>query len=185
MISLILIGIIWWFIFLLTIFPQKYISKSPINHNADSAIIVLTGGKGRFEKGYELLNRNISDKLFVSGVYPGVDYKEKIINGFDSDFFKCCIFYGYNARNTQDNAKEVGDWTIDNNINEIFLISSFYHLPRTKIIFEAKNPELKIHLIPSEETIFTKKKISVQIFNFKLILTEYFKIIYTIFFGVR
>ena len=38
-----------------------------------NAIVVLTGGSRRLGEGLELLSRGLAEKLFVSGVYRGVD----------------------------------------------------------------------------------------------------------------
>mgnify|MGYP001311753303 CR=1 FL=1 len=40
------------------------------------AIVVLTGGSGRLIEGLDLLKKGLAEKLFVSGVYRGVDVEE-------------------------------------------------------------------------------------------------------------
>ena len=50
----------------------KLIEK-PTRHT--DAIIVLTGGSGRLEEGLNLLEQNMANRLFVSGVYQGLDVK--------------------------------------------------------------------------------------------------------------
>ena len=39
-------------------------------------IVVLTGGSRRLGEGLELLSRGLAEKLFVSGVYQGVDIRK-------------------------------------------------------------------------------------------------------------
>ena len=47
----------------------KYINSQPINYNEKTdAIIVLTGGRNRITEGIKLLNSQLSDRLFISGV---------------------------------------------------------------------------------------------------------------------
>ena len=40
------------------------------------AIVVLTGGSGRVNEGLALLDKNLAAKLFVSGVYRGLDVRK-------------------------------------------------------------------------------------------------------------
>jgi uncharacterized SAM-binding protein YcdF (DUF218 family) len=183
---LIAISIFWWFFYLLNIFPEKYHTNIEyFKQTPKSAIIVLTGGKGRFEKGLSILKSNISEKLFVSGVFPGVDLKKKYISNMnESKLFDCCIYYGNEAINTKENAEEVKEWLGNNDIDTIFLVSSYYHLPRSKIIFENKMPQTKILLIPSEDNFFESKEFLTHLFNLKLIVIEYLKIIFITIFGV-
>ena len=55
------------------------------------------------------------------------------------DLLECCIFFGEEARNTIENAVEVRNWLIKNKeINKIILVTSYYHLPRSILIFEKK-----------------------------------------------
>ena len=183
---LIVVSIFWWFFYLLNIFPEKYYTKlENIKYNPKSVIIVLTGGKGRFEKGLSILKDNISEKLFVSGVFPGVDLKKKYIsNTYESELFDCCIYYGNKAINTKENAAEVKEWIESNDIDTILLVSSYYHLPRSKIIFENEMPHINIFLIPSDDNFFESKEFLTHLFNLKLMVVEYSKIIFITIFGI-
>ena len=80
--------------------------------------------------------------------------------------------------------EEVKEWLGNNDIDTIFLVSSYYHLPRSKIIFENKMPQTKILLIPSEDNFFESKEFLTHLFNLKLIVIEYLKIIFITIFGV-
>ena len=42
------------------------------------SIVVLTGGSGRLDEGLDLLSRNFAKRLFVSGVYHGVDVERLV-----------------------------------------------------------------------------------------------------------
>ncbi|MDC3090763.1 YdcF family protein [Rickettsiales bacterium] len=183
---LLIVSVFWWFFYLLKIFPEKYYANTDnLTMNPKSAIIVLTGGKGRFEKGLSILKSDISERLFVSGVFPGLDIKSKYISDDDeSELFNCCIYYGNEAINTNQNADEVKKWIENYPINTIFLVSSYYHLPRSKIIFENKMPGVNILLIPSDDNFFESKELLTHLFNLKLIVTEYFKIIFITIFGI-
>ena len=190
-ISIIILSLIWWFQYLVNIFPLKYtLSENQVeqlnitSEESNSAIIVLTGAKGRFEKGFTLLEKKISNKMFVSGVYPGVNLEKKYDHLIKNEnFFECCIFFGNNAFNTKQNADEVIEWIKENEINKIFLVTSYYHLPRAKVIFEEKIPlDITIIYIPSDKFQLKLEDTLYLIYNFKLIVLEYFKILYTFIF---
>ena len=183
--SLLLIGIVWWFVYLIFIFPKHHYDLIDNKFNENSAIVVFTGGKGRFEKGFNILKDNVSRRLFISGVYPGINLEEKYaINDSDSELFDCCISFDEKAINTKENVQEVKDWIFLNDINEIFLVSSYYHLPRIKILFEKIIPNLEVKIIPTDDSLFLPKKTVVYFFHIKLILTEYFKVLFILFFGI-
>ena len=180
---LILLSISWWAYYLFNHFPERYYGKEKEFSNSESAVIVLTGGKGRFEKGFSLLRDNVSDKLFISGVFPGVDLKKSIsLENRDRDLFDCCVFSDSKAVNTVQNAKEVNKWLTEYKISKLFVVSSYYHLPRVKIIFEKEMPEKEMKLIPVDEKFLGKKNLFDYFFNIKLIITEYFKILFILIF---
>ena len=71
------------------------------------AIVVLTGGSERLKTGLKLLSDRKSRKLFISGVYRGVEVAElmDILRGSPADF-DCCVTLGYSADDTRGNARE-------------------------------------------------------------------------------
>ncbi len=182
-IFLIISSVLWWAFYLLNHFPKKHYGVEINFSKSNSAIIVLTGGKGRFEKGFSLLRKNLSDKLFVSGVYPGVNLEESFtLDPQDKELFNCCVFMDNKSTNTEQNAEQANKWLSKNNINKIFLVSSYYHLPRARILFEKEMPEKQIKLVSVDEKFLNKKNFLDYIFNIKLIITEYFKILFILIF---
>src|SRR3569623_1152167 len=83
----------------------------PADDRPTDAIVVLTGGANRIERGLDLLQRGRAKRLLVSGVdrtvrpvdlaahYPG---REAL--------FKCCIDLGRESVDTRSNAEEVARW---------------------------------------------------------------------------
>ena len=91
----------------------------------------------------------------------------------------CCVSYDKNATNTIENAFEVKNWLHENpEINNLILVSSYYHLPRSFLIFNNIIKEKKILLLPANYRIEINEDI---FFHLKLLVLEYFKVIYTIF----
>ncbi|MFI3241005.1 MAG: YdcF family protein [Alphaproteobacteria bacterium] len=102
------------------------------------AIVVVTGGKNRIETGVELLNKKMAEKLFISGVSKTTSFKSLKIEKKDN------IELGYDATTTLENAFEVKDWLLKNNIKSIRLVTSNYHLPRALLEIKHENKNVKI-----------------------------------------
>ena len=118
------------------------------------AIIVLTGETHRIVKGVEELNNGTAPKLFISGVHLQgplskvidktiLDLKESNKLSVSAEYLKSKIYTGQ-AENTIENALESATWVNKNNIKSIYLITSFYHMPRSKLLFEKYLPKTRI-----------------------------------------
>src|SRR6202166_3240400 len=69
------------------------------------AIVVLTGGSERLDEGLELLAANKAKKLFVSGVYRGVEVTALPRGARRAPAnTECCIVIGHAADSTYGNA---------------------------------------------------------------------------------
>ena len=108
------------------------------------AIVVLTGGSGRLDEGLKLLEQGAADKLFISGVYKGIDivnllraYRE---NPKD---LNCCVEIGH-AEDTISNAAETSRWVKKHGIHSIRLVTSGYHMPRSVLEFEFVMPHITL-----------------------------------------
>lgn len=108
------------------------------------AIVVLTGGSGRLDEGLTLLEQGFAGKLFISGVYQGVDMQNLLQAYRDSpQDLNCCVAIGH-AVDTINNAIETAKWVRDNNITSVRLVTSAYHMPRSVLEFEQAMPGVTI-----------------------------------------
>lgn len=109
------------------------------------AIIVLTGGTLRLEKGFELLSAKMADKLLVSGVGKSVQMEEVLeAAGVTPANLACCVTLGYMAEDTGSNAIESAVWIRMNRIASARLVTSSYHMPRSLLEFRATAPGVEI-----------------------------------------
>ena len=110
------------------------------------AIVVLTGGSRRLGEGLELLSRGLAEKLFVSGVYQGVEVREllKVMKRRPGDL-ENLIGIG-NATNTTGNAIETTVWMKKNEYLSLRLVTAAYHMPRSLLEFGHAMPG--VTLIP-------------------------------------
>ena len=105
----------------------------PADDRQTDAIVVLTGGANRIERGLDLLQRGRAKRLLVSGVdrtvrpvdlaarYPG---REAL--------FKCCIDLGRESVDTRSNAEEVARWMDKRKFHSIRLVTTDWHMPRAR-----------------------------------------------------
>lgn len=106
------------------------------------AIVVLTGGSGRLETGLDLLVDDVANRLFVSGVYQGIDVTTLLeIFRDNPEDLESRVEIG-NATDTRENAIETADWANRVQIKSIRLVTAAYHMPRSILEFRAVMPEI-------------------------------------------
>lgn len=109
------------------------------------AIVVLTGGSERLETALELLNRGAAPRLFVSGVYRGVQVRQLIrMARKDPERLDCCIALGYEAEDTAGNAVESAGWMAENDVDSARLVTAWYHMPRSLLALGRAAPTVTI-----------------------------------------
>ena len=175
-------GFLWWVLLLFNTFPKKVFFNSSTEISGKVGVVVLTGGKNRIEKGVDILSKGYGDKLLISGVFMPSEIEAKFtLEKEKKELFKCCVSFDQRSKNTYENAEEVVKWLNENkDIKSIILVSSYYHLPRSIMIFEKKiKSDVKIYPTPAIQKINFKNQ---SFFQLKLIISEYFKVLYTIMF---
>ncbi len=96
---------------------------------ATDAIVVLTGGSERLDAGLSLLRLKMAKKLFVSGVYRGIDVAELLrLSRQKPEELECCIVLGHAADNTVGNAVETAAWMRGEGYHSLRLVTANYHM---------------------------------------------------------
>ena len=109
------------------------------------AIVVLTGGGGRLGAGLELLARGRARKLFVSGVYRGVEVAEILRAARRApEELECCVDLGHDAVDTRSNANETGRWMAAEGFTSLRLVTASYHMPRSRVEFRRAMPTARM-----------------------------------------
>jgi uncharacterized SAM-binding protein YcdF (DUF218 family) len=113
------------------------------------AIVVLTGGVGRLEEGLALLRANPGAKLFVSGVYRGLDVAEILRMDREApEALACCVELGHDAIDTRGNARETALWVRRHGFTSLLLVTANYHMPRSQLEFRTVLPDVVIRPHP-------------------------------------
>jgi len=105
------------------------------------AIVVLTGGSGRLRTGLLLLSQNRAEKLFVSGVYRGVDVKTLLALAEEVPGDLASRVGIGEATNTTGNAAETAAWMAKEGFHSLRLVTASYHMPRSLLEFRRALPD--------------------------------------------
>lgn len=125
-----LAGLFW---FAATI-PVAGALTQPDRHT--DAVVVLTGGSNRLQTGIDLLRERRADKLFVTGVYRGVEVHELLGLARDApQDLECCIELDYEADDTVGNAAETARWMHRHGYRSLRLVTANYHMRRSLLEF--------------------------------------------------
>lgn len=109
------------------------------------AIVVLTGGSKRLAEGFRLLAADRAAKLFVSGVYQGVEVAQLLeMAQRDPAELDCCVVLGYAAGDTRGNAAETAAWMRAEGFASLRLVTSNYHMPRSLLELRRALPDAAI-----------------------------------------
>ncbi|MCP1469881.1 uncharacterized SAM-binding protein YcdF (DUF218 family) [Sphingobium sp. OAS761] len=118
------LGFVWFAIFL----PQ------PLDSRPTDAIVVLTGGAGRIDRGLALLHEGAAKRMLISGVDRAVRPVELAAEyKVPEDIFTCCITLGREAIDTRSNAIETARWLERRNYRTVRLITTDWHMRRSAL----------------------------------------------------
>lgn len=97
------------------------------------AVVVLTGGSGRLERGFDLIERGVATRMLISGVERTVRPVELAeAYGVEERLFECCITLGRESFDTRSNADEVDRWIGRHRIRSIRLVTNDLHMIRAR-----------------------------------------------------
>ena len=163
-------------------FAQKIPDRIQKPNKKSDAIVVLTGGTLRLETGLELLSQKQATKLFVSGVHRGVDVRQLLgIAQKSPHAIECCIALGYDANNTEGNARETAAWLNKERFESIRLVTASYHMPRSLVEFRSVMRNIEIMPHPVFPKSFKAKEWWLWPGSTGLIMEEYNKYLLAIF----
>jgi uncharacterized SAM-binding protein YcdF (DUF218 family) len=105
----------------------------PADERQTDAIVVLTGGGKRIERGLDLMARNKAKRMLVSGVARTVRPEELAAQyRADDSLFQCCVDLGRMAVDTRSNAEEVARWMDKHKFRSMRLVTTDWHMPRAR-----------------------------------------------------
>ena len=143
----------------LFIFADALPSQIEDSEPSAEAIVVLTGGSGRLSAGLKLLAEKRAKKLFVSGVYKGVDVKRLLTLYQEAPAYsECCVEIGDDAINTEGNAIETAAWVKKQKYKSLIIVTSNYHMPRSLLEFRHAMPTVEFSPHPVFPATFKQER---------------------------
>lgn len=166
---------LFWFIGLF-IFASYIPGPSASVRLRTDAIVVLTGGAGRVTEGLTLLEQGLGERLFVSGVYRGVDVAAllKVARQMPRNL-EWRITLGYSADNTVGNAQETAEWMAKQRYRSLRLVTASYHMPRSLMEFRRAMPAVDIIIHPVHPSQFKLDRWWLWPGSARLVMIEYHK----------
>ncbi|GAB4356489.1 MAG: YdcF family protein [Kiloniellaceae bacterium] len=171
------IGFLWF----TSLLPTEVVSDT----RSTDAIVVLTGGSDRLGVALDLLSEDRARKLFVSGVYRGVDVRQLLdLSQHSPEDLSCCVVLGYEADNTRGNAIETAAWMKEQGFTSLRLVTATYHMPRSLLEFHRLMPEVEIVPHPVFPEHFKRENWWMWPGSSTLLFTEYTKYLVALVRGV-
>jgi uncharacterized SAM-binding protein YcdF (DUF218 family) len=103
--------------------------------------------------------------------------KKLLTSDFNLKLVECCIELESISKDTYSNASETYKWTKKNDINNIILITSNYHMPRAILEFKNRMPNQQIFTYPITPKNHDIKNWLNSSDTFSLIFFEYSKLL--------
>ena len=121
------------------------------------AIVVLTGGAGRIQRGVELLQAGKAKRMLVAGVDRRVKPHELAVeHRVPVSLFEQRIALGHESVDTRSNAIEAAAWLRRNHYHSVRLVTTDWHMPRARFeLAHALDPDIILitDAVPSEPTL--------------------------------
>ena len=178
--SIIFFGLVAWcagFTLFIRSLPD---TPAPASLTTD-AIIVLTGGNGRVERGFAMLAEGAASALFISGVGDKVTLNE-LLAAHASDQTRAVIaqrngavMLGRDASTTRTNAEEVALFARSRSLYKLRLVTAHYHMPRSLVELGYTLPEATLIADPVFPDGFKRSEWWKHHNTRRLMLVEYHK----------
>lgn len=144
-------------------------------------IVVLTGGQHRISEAYGLVAAGYGKRLLISGVHESTnrDILQRV-SPERRDILTCCVDLGYQAANTNGNAREAMEWVKKNDFHSLIVVTSNYHMPRSLAEIGSALKGVQIIPYPVSSTYIDTKNWWRSPYSVKLLGYEYIKYLYVL-----
>jgi uncharacterized SAM-binding protein YcdF (DUF218 family) len=150
--------------------------KTPPEKFQAEGIVAMTGGADRINVALDLLNRDHSRRLLISGVHPIASADDLArLSGHDPALFACCVDLDKRARNTIDNARETARWAQRHGLTSLVIVTSHYHLPRTMLELRQAMPKTRLTGYPVKPELNGQDALPRSLKRLRIIVVEYMK----------
>lgn len=162
LLSLILLAWVLGFIAFAVTLPR------PAGAGHSDAVVVLTGGEGRIDRGLDVLRQGWARRMLVAGVDPEVKPREFAAHyQVGPQLMACCVTLGYESVDTRSNAVEVAAWVKAHKVTSVRLVTSDWHMRRARFELSRRLPA---GVALETDAVATRP-------SFNMLFTEYSKLL--------
>ena len=125
-------------------FAERVRGLTPAEEPARAdAIVALTGPSAeRVNAAIRLLEQGKGQRVLISGVNREVRRRElRELTPGSSRLFNCCVDLGFEAEDTVGNAQEIAAWARAKGYEDLIVVTSDYHMPRSLVEIRGALPE--------------------------------------------
>ena len=146
---------------------------------ASDGIVVPTGGPERIATGLTLQAES-GARLLITGINPDVSL-DAVLTQAGQPPPDCCLDLDRSAANTAGNATAASQWAERYGIRRVHLVTSWYHMPRSRLLFARTLPGITVVPHP----VFPSGQPAYRWWHspsgWRLVLVEYGKYIWALF----
>ncbi len=148
---------------------------------AADAIVVLTGSQGRVTEGLELLARDPSRRMLISGVDTRTD-KAALARAYPDSaaLITCCVTLGPDAKDTVGNAEEIARWAIREGVRSLIVVTAAYHMPRSLVELKRTTASFRLEPWPTRTGTDDPDRWSEDRRTFLRLVVEYHKYVFSL-----
>ena len=145
------------------------------------ALVVLTGGQDRVERGFQVLAEGSAPVLFISGVGEHVTARELLLAHASAEVRRKIqalhaeIVLDHVARSTVSNADQASEFIRKRGITSIRLITASYHMKRSLREFKTAIPEVSVIADPVFPSGFRRDEWWKHENTRRLVFSEFYK----------
>ncbi|MCA8928824.1 MAG: YdcF family protein [Alphaproteobacteria bacterium] len=114
----------------------------PAPVHAGDGVVVPTGGAERIATGLDLLAEG-AGRLLITGINPEVSLNAVLAQAGQARP-SCCLDIDRGAANTVGNARAAALWVREHGIRRLHLVTSWYHMPRSRLLFARALPGITL-----------------------------------------
>lgn len=109
----------------------------PAAEERTDAVVVLTGGPGRIERGIRVMAEGRARRMLIAGADPSVTRADlaRRLGPAAARQLRCCVDLGSESVDTRSNAEEAKRWLDRRGYRSLRLITSDWHMRRARYEF--------------------------------------------------
>lgn len=148
----------------------------PLGAVKADAVIVLTGGEGRIQRGLEVLDKSWAGHMLVSGVYAEVRPHEFALEyKVPGWLMACCVTLGFESTDTQSNARESARWIARNRFRTVRLVTSDWHMRRAVYELDRMKPAT-VTILP--DAVATRPSLRILFLEYNKLLARHVAVLW-------